>query len=415
VGAIPDLTGPRADLSNPVPMSPSSPRTSPAARPLRLSRVFVALAFCLLPPTARAAVVKPWTPANADSITGLVAEAKVRFRQANTDTITEQSILPFERVGQAARRLYRRLGRENTLFAPSIKASLDSLGLDIDVVNDPELPSVVLVLVRNPYRPSMQAVGYLLWYRGPDLRMQGAAFPPCVQPRLRTWWTGRPAAPYATAIVYHERGDSGRLGFKYLRLSGDGTYWDLVQYEGHGPDLGANGDAAFADLDHDGLPELVAFSAAPPDSILSVEPPVLPPRREAIYTDRGEGFQVHDARIVPGPLATLRMFVSALREGNREQARRLLMNPTFLELALAAGWANTRSPSNFVVDRQEEGQRWPIWLGARVRGTTGMHRWVFHFAIQDGRWLIKDWLAEESPRADAARGASRDSTGGHRP
>ena len=380
-----------------------------------LPRALTALVLCVLPALARGAVVKPWTPANVDSITGLVAEAKVRFRLSDTDTITEQSIVPFERVGQAARRLYRRLGREHTLLAPSIQASLDSLGLDVDVVNDPEVPSIVLVMVRNPYRLNMQAVGYLMWYRGADLRMQGASFPPCVRPRIRSWWTGRPAAPYATAIVYHERDELGRLGFKYLRLSGDGYYWDLVQYEGHGPELGAFGDAAFADLNHDGLPELVAFSAAPPDSIVRVEPPVQPVRREAVYTDRGEGFEVYDARIVPGPLATLRMFVSALREGNHDQARRLLMNPTFLQLALAAGWADTRSPGNFVVDRQEEGQGWPVWLGARVLGVTGSRRWVFHFALQDGRWLIKDWLAEESPRSDAARGATRDSTGGHRP
>jgi hypothetical protein len=396
-------------------MPPSSPRTSPAARAPRLPRWCVALALCLLPSPGLAAVVKPWTPANADSITSLVAEAKVRFRQSDTDTITDRSIAPFERVGQAARRLYRRLGRQNTLFAPSIAASLDSLGLDTEVVNDPELPSIVLVLVRNPYRPSMQAVGYLLWYRGPDLRMQGMAFPPCREPKVRSWWTGRPGGPYATAIVYHERNESGRLGFKYLRLSGDGSYWELIQYEGHGPDLGANGDATFADLDHDGQPELVAFSAAPPDSILRILPPVVPPRREAIYTDRGEGFEVHDARVVPGPITTLRLFVAALREGNRDQARRLLVDPSFLQLALAAGWADTRSPGNFVVDRQEEGQRWPRWLGARVLGVTGERNWVFHFTLQDGLWMIKDWIAEESPQATAARRAAQDSTGGHRP
>lgn len=387
------------------------------ARLLRyaLSPVLAAASLCAMPVLARADVVKPWTPAAADSITALVAEAKVRFRQTETDTITEQSMVPFERVGQAARRLLRRLGREHTLLAPSIEASLDSLGLDTDVVNDPEVPSVVLVMVRNPYRLKMQAVGYLLWYRGPDLRMQGAAFPACVQPRLRAWWTGRPASPYAAAIVYRERGESGQLGFKYLRLSGDGFYWDLVQYEGHGPDLGTNGEATLSDIDHDGIPELLSFSHAPPDSILRVESPVRPLLREAIYTDRGQGFVVHDARILPGPLATLRQFLAALREGNREQAGRMLANREFLELALAAGWADNHSPGNFVVDRQEEGQSWPEWLGARVRAGTGTRRWVFHFTFQDGRWLIRDWLAEETPRSDATRGLPRDSTGGHRP
>jgi hypothetical protein len=364
---------------------------------------------------SRAAVVKPWTPAGADSVTALVAEAKVRFREVDSDTITEQTIAPFERVGQAARRLYRRLGRDRTQFASSVEASLDSLGLDTDVVNDPDLPSITLVMVRNPYRPGMQAVGYLLWYRGQDLRMQGMAFPPCVQPRLRSWWTGRATGPYATAVVYKERGSSGRLGFKYLRLSADGFYWDLLQYEGHGPDLGVNGDASFPDLNRDGQPELVAFSAAPADSILTIRPPVQPARREAIYTERGNGFEVYDARVIPGPVSTLRLFVAALREGNRERARELLVNPMFLELALAAGWADTRSPGSFVVDQQEEGQGWPTWLGAQVRGATGTRRWVFHFTLQDGRWLIKDWLAEQPPRADAAHGAPRDSTGGHRP
>lgn len=396
-------------------MSHPSLPPSPVARPRWLPRALGMLALCLVPLAARAAVVKPWTPASPDSIGALVAEAKVRFRQADADTLDEQAIMPFERVGQAARRLYRRLGREHTLLAPSIAGSLDSLGLDVDVVNDPELPSIVLVLVRNPYRVASQTVGYILWYRGIDLRMQGVVFPPAVQPRIRSWWTGQPSSPYATAVIYRQRGEAGRLGFKYLRLTGDGFAWDLVQYEGHGPDLGVNGDATFADMNRDGTPELVAFSAAPPDSILSVEPPVQPVRREAIYTERGQGFEVHDARVVPGPLAALRLFVSALREGNKDQARRMLLDPQFLELALAAGWADTHSPSSFIVDRQEERQGWPEWLGARVRSRTGTQRWVFHFALQDGRWFIKDWIAEQPARAADARGSARDSTGGHRP
>ena len=371
------------------------------------------LAACGLRAPAAAPLVKPWTPPGADSITSLVAEAKVRFRQLESDTIGDNTILPFEQVGLAARRLLRRLGRDGTLLAPSIAPSLDSLGADVEVVNDPQLPSIVFVLVRNPYRRTSQSLGYILWYRGADLRMQGTVFPPAIRPRVKSWWTGNAGSPYATAVIYEARGDATRLGFKYLRLSGDGFYWNLLQYEGHGPELGIGGDATFADLNHDGLPEIVAWSTVPVDSAISIEGTVHPTIREVTYTDRGDGFTVEDARLLPGPLATLEVFVEALRAGNREQAARLVADPEYLVLAKAAGWADYKGPGNFVVDSQEEAQRWPTWLGARVRGVSGVRRWVFHFTQQNGHWLIKDWIAE-SPAPQASR-APRDSTGGHRP
>jgi hypothetical protein len=368
-----------------------------------------------LPAVARAQAVKPWTPAGADSITSLVADAKVLFRQATSDTIDEQNIMPFERVGQAARRLLRKLGRTGTLFAPSIESKLDSLGLDTDVVNDPQLPSIVLVMVRNPYKLSQQAVGYILWYRGVDLRMQGIAFPPCIRPRIRSWWSGQPNSPYSTAIIYEARNTPPTLGFKYLQLSGDGYYWNLVQYEGHGPELGLAGDAAFADLNGDGQPELLSYSFAPADSILTTALPVRPLLREAIFTNRGYGFVVHDARILPGPLATLDLFLTWLRERKPDNARHLLVDPTFLDMALQLGWADVGSPRNFLVDQQEEDRPWPEWLSAQVKTKSGTQRWVFHFTLQDGHWLIKDWIAEQPTPASASRPASRDSTGGRKP
>src|SRR5690242_433016 len=128
-------------------MPDSLPRLAVAAHPLRSQPALVlwaVLVLCAQAPRAHAQGVKPWTPASADSVTGLVAEAKVRFRQVEVDTIDDDTVIPFERVGQTARRLMRGLGRQNTLLAPSIEGKLDSLGLDIDVVNDPEVPSVVL-------------------------------------------------------------------------------------------------------------------------------------------------------------------------------------------------------------------------------------------------------------------------------
>ena len=360
--------------------------------------------------------VKPWTPSNADSITLLVADAKVRFRQQTADTLDESSIEPFEKVGQAARRLLRRLGRDRMMLAPSIETTLDSLGLDTDVVQDPTLPSVVLVLVRNPWRLKMASVGYMLWYRGVDLRMQGVSFPAAVQPVLRSWWTGQPSSPYAAAVLYRQRGTAASQGFKYLRLAPDGYYWELAQYEGNGPDLGERGDAVFCDANHDGLPELLAYSFAPQDSILRVEGAVQPLLREVLYTERGRAFVAHDARILPGPLATLRLYLSLLRQGNREQAAKLLLQPDVLELTLAAGWAGTRSPREFVVERQEEDTAWPEWLGVRVLTRDGVtRRWNVHFMLQEGRWLIQDCIAVGEPPVDTPPSPSPAPTKGHRP
>jgi len=383
------------------------------ARWLRAGLAGAGLALLAGTPAA-AAAPRAWAPPGQDSVQAFASEARLGFRRLEGDTITEQNMGPFERVGQAARRLLRRLGRERALLAPSIEATLDSLGLDTDVVQDPSLPNIVFVLVRNPERPGMQAVGYLLWYRGPDLRMQGMAFPPAAEPRIRAWWSGAAKAPYSVAIVYRERGPAARMGFKFLRLTPEGYYWELVQYEGNGPELGEGGDAVFADLNRDGRPELVAWSPSPPDSLFSVAAPVRPVTREAIFTERDGGFVVHDARFVPGPLETLRQFLIAFRRGDRERARWLLAEPARLEEIRAAGWAAERSPRNFVVDRQEESQPWPMWLGARITGASGARRWVFRFTLRDGRWLIRDWIAEGSPGPDPAAGQPA-KTGGRRP
>ncbi len=384
-------------------------------RPIRTLLIAIAMSCATLSLAWCAPIVKPWSPATADSITSLVAEAKVRFRQTTADSLGEGELPAFELVGQAARRLLRRLGRDHLDLAPSIEGALDSLGLDTDVAQDPHMPSIVFVLVRNPYRLTQQSVGYLLWYRGPDLRMQGVSFPSCVQPQVRAWWTNQGSSPYALGVLFRHRVGNTAPGFAYLRMSPDGYYWDLLQYDGNGPELGESGSAAFVDANNDGQPELLSYASAPPDSVVRVEQPVQAPIRETLYADRGRGFTARDSRMLPGPMLTLRVFVAMLRSGDREGARSLLLRPEMFELVEAAGWAQTRSASSFVVDQQEEGQSWPEWYGVRVRGVNGVRRWVVHFALQGGRWLIRDVVGEEAPRPVTPRAMSKDSTGGHRP
>ena len=358
-----------------------------------------------------AQVVKPWAPAGADTIVTLAAQANVRFKRQLSDSINAETVAPYELAGQAARRLLRQLGRQGTLQAPAIEATLDSLGLDTDVVNDPLIPSIVLVLVRNPNRPSAQAIGYLFWYRGIDLRMQGATFPPCVRPRIRSWWSGRAEYPYEVGVVFERRGERPELAFRLFRMSPDGFLWNLVQYEGHGPALGRTVDATFSDVNGDGLPELVGYTRVQSDSFVVFQGGAPSLVNELLYTERREGFVLHDERVVPGPAETFRLFAMLLSDRKREAAQRLLARPEKVDEALA-NWGAPRVPGRWTVEYGEPDEAWPEWLELRYAGRQAPTRWIFHFVIRDGRWIIRDWLpVAKVPTAGGVRiGAPPDSS-----
>jgi hypothetical protein len=364
-------------------------------------RLFVLAAAAMLlataAPRATAQSVRPWLPATADSVQRLIVSAKLRFKEQQTDTLLPRDVQAFELVGQAARRLMRQLGRQNTLQAPMIEATLDSMGVDVDVVNDPALPSIVFVLVHHPDRAASHQVGYLLWYRGSELRMQGVSFPPSVRPRMRAWWTSDPRSPYAAVIGYERKGDPPQLGMRLLRMHPDGNLWALVQYEGNAPALGTPGELAFADVNRDGRPEIVTYTPADPDSFLTLAPGVPRLVQERVYTERPEGFVLHDARVVPGPVSTLRLFALTLMNQDREGARRLVVDPARVDEAFGHGWGSTRAADAWRVENGEA-QPWPEWLGLRIQGDRGPRRWVFDFVIRDGRWVIRGWRPVQPAR-----------------
>src|SRR5262245_11132143 len=169
----------------------------------------MAALLALIPaPSARAAqTAKPWTPPGTDSLVIQVADAKVRFQSNKGDSIGGGNYKAYETVGMAARRLLRAIGRDNMMQARAVEAMLDSLGLDTDVVVDPEMPIFTFLMVRNPYKLSAKAVGFLYWWKGNDLRMQGAQFSGGTHPQARVWWTGEENMPYSWGIVDFARAD----------------------------------------------------------------------------------------------------------------------------------------------------------------------------------------------------------------
>ena len=43
----------------------------------------------------------------------------------------------------------------------------------------------------------------------------------------------------------------------------------------------------------------------------------------------------------------------------------------------------------------------PEWLAVRIKGDRETKRWIFHFTIRDGRWIIRDWVPIEDKRPSA--------------
>ena len=380
---------------------------TPALRAL----LFVGLLALLVPASASAQIVKPWAPAS-DTLMQLASAAKLRFKRQLGDSVGGYNYEAYDLVGQAGRRLLQALGREHLLQAAAIEPTLDSLGLDVEVANDATMPSIVFMLVRNPYRPTSDAIGYLYWYRGKSLRMQGVSFPPSRRFSVHSWWSGRYGAPYETGLIFRRHTTPDSLGFRLLRLGADGNFWDLVDYERHGPRMGGDANASLIDVDGDDHPELVVFQGEEPDSFLTAQvrngvPPLL---AEYLYTERPEGFVLHDVHAVPTLTSVLRLFALTLTHHDLPAARRLLLHPETLDEALANGWDKATGVGAWNIEYAEENQAWPEWFEVRIRTGATDQRWAFHFIIKDDRWVIRNWVREQqaptTPR-DPAPGTTR--------
>src|SRR5262245_32336258 len=206
-----------------------APRRQPAPGSSRRHLSMAAsllLILGLLPAVALAQNVKPWVPPAADSLLRWATEAKTRFQTNKGDSIGGENFAAYDLVGKMGRRLLRSLGRENMRQASAIKPVLDSLGLETDIEVDPDLPYFALLMVRNPYRRTAKAVGFLYWYRENDLRMQGAQFMGGWKPMMRVWWTGSQDAPYSWCVLDRSRSNEATLRVTLFRLHPKGQFWN---------------------------------------------------------------------------------------------------------------------------------------------------------------------------------------------
>ena len=385
---------------------------SPITRTLRFARFLMFVIFGGLlhaVPQAHSADtgvsprVRPWVPPGFDSLQTWAAESRAELRDQPRDAIDSVTVIPYNRAGAIAMRWMKSLGRSAATQAKPIEIALDSLGFDTEIISDPVLPNFMLLVVRNPFRLTASAMAYLYWYRGDRVMQQGVELRGGQSPQMRVWWSGERDTPYKWALLDRSREDLTVMRFMLFKLTADGGLWRPAQYEGNGPNLAHAHSANLSDVNGDGLPELVAWSEAPPDTMF--EACTACPRRliENIYVERkDEGFGLNDSRLVPSPYSMFVLFIRLLVDHNRAAAARLLADPAKIDEAIAMGWGTRRSPGTWKLELSEN-ERWPRWLQFRFRGARGVERYVVRFKQKDGRWIIENWKRAATP-------ATRDTT-----
>ena len=368
---------------------PGPPRSAAPAFVSALLIVFAALAVFTAVP-AHAQRVHTWSPPDLDSLRMWSRDAESMFRANSGDSATGANYRPYLLVGRSARKLLRSLGRPNLIQAPAIKSVLDSLGYETDVRVDPVVPEFALVVVRNPNRRTANAVGYLYWYKQNDLRMQPVTLIGGDAPQMRVWWTGVESAPYSWAIVDRSRGEM-RHHLTVLSLTPSGDYWRITQFDPNGLDLGAGANVAFADINGDLRPELVAWVPAVLDSLVQNCPDCPRPVNELTYVQGAQGFELLDVRVVPSPVTTFTMFARLLAQDDRNNASRLLVEPGRITEAASNGWAGRQAKNAWRILYTEPNTAWPRWLMVRHQGARAAHDWRVVLEPVRGRWLISRW------------------------
>jgi hypothetical protein len=187
----------------------------------------------LLAAPADAQQVRSWSPPDLDSLRAWTKEAKRLFRANTGDSATGANFQAYNLVGRSGRKLLRSLGRPNLIQAPAVKTVLDSLGLATDVRVDAVLPEFVLLVARNPYRRSAQAVGFLYWYKDADLRMQPVTFLGGGRAADARVVGRRRIGAVLMAVVDRSRGEM-RHHLTVLSLTPGGDYWRITQFDPNG-------------------------------------------------------------------------------------------------------------------------------------------------------------------------------------
>jgi hypothetical protein len=354
-----------------------------------MRRALVVLAL-LLPTVARAQGVLPWTPAGLDSTRLWGLEARTRLDQSTDEKIGPNESAAFNLLDRLTRRYFLDLGPRGMRGAKGLLTLTDSLKLDVEIAQDPELPQFVIVTYFNTKFAGYGAWTTLYWWRGDELMKQSILLAGGRGVQMDAWWTGNELGPYEMGIVDHRRtGDPRAATFSMLRMSRKADFWGAVQAGNKTIDLGGSGPSRFVDLDNDGVPELVHWADADQDERFVRDPNLPALISERIFRRTDEGFRLLDRRTVQTPFSTFVLFLRALENGQTALARSLAATPAVLAKAQALRLGTFSAKGSWRASEPAPGARWAdsmrFQYGSPQRADKGLE---VHLKESEGHWLI---------------------------
>src|SRR5262249_52583170 len=142
------------------------------------------------------------------------------------------------------------------------------LRIPAKLTQDPQYPSFALVQYFNPDFENYASLAYLYWFRGDELRGQAVYLKGGRDAHLRVYWTNREEGPWEAGILYYQGSGLRRdPELVLLRMVRTGAGWLAVQAGVGDLDLGSHGTAEWADLDQDGVPEIISWTEGAQDSL----------------------------------------------------------------------------------------------------------------------------------------------------
>ncbi|MGH7726596.1 MAG: hypothetical protein ACREOU_14305 [Candidatus Eiseniibacteriota bacterium] len=382
----------------------------------------VAIAALAILPAAAAAqptiqrVPEPWRPVGLDSAQAWALEARALLSESKSDSIGPREARAFRLLSRIARRHFEALGPRQMSGAHGVLATFDSLHVDAEFAQDPELPQFCAVTFFNPTFPGYACVTFLFWWRGNELFEQTLRLTGGRRIQMDVWWTGIDVAPYEMGLVDYLRSGDGRQGFfTMLRISRLAEFWGVIQKGRKDVDLGGPGPARFVDLDHDAVPELVSWTESAPDPRF-IDDTALPPLvSERTFHRSDKGFELLERRTVASPFATFVLFLRALETKELSLARTLSSTSTIVTRANTLRLGSFKQKDSWQFKQEAKPSSWDHRMRFAYGTPPNLDRSldVWMKAVE-GHWVVDSLIATPAGPPAASKTSGTGKSGGTR-